>query len=145
MMPNLMPQGGDVMSDAREGPILVDIADDRPFESTFLEKIGHPVLVCHGPGEGSLCPLLAGDGCDKFDEAHGIVFQLDLDRPQHRAIVEKYRDLAGDDLPIKVVVQPEQVEKYRDLLADVEVWTRRPTAGDLDGFASEVEAADRFA
>lgn len=134
------------MSDPREGPILVDIAGgDDGFEAKFLEKIGHPVMVCHGPGEASLCPLLAGDGCEKFEQAHGIVFQLDLDRPQHRAIVERYRQLAGDELPIKVVVEPGQEERYRDLLADLEVWTRRPTAGDLDGFAAEVEAVDRFA
>lgn len=146
MMPDRQSKGGDVMRDTREGPILVDIADadDRPFEYAFLEKIGHPVLLCHGPAEGALCPLLAGNGCEKFEAAHGVVFELDLDRPQHRAIVERYRREAGADLPIKVVVDPDQAERYRDLLADIEVWTRRPTAGDLDGFAAEVEAADRF-
>ena len=135
------------MSDSSQGPILVDVGagDSGEFEASFLEKVGHPVVLCHGPDEGSLCPLLAGQGCAKFDEAHGIVFELDLDRPQHRAIVEKYRALAGAELPIKVVVQAEQMERYVDLLVDLEVWTRRPTVADLDGFAAEVEAADRFA
>ncbi len=32
--------------------------------------------------------------------------------------------------------------KYRDLLAGVQVWTREPTVSDLDGFAAQVEAAD---
>jgi hypothetical protein len=135
------------MSDSSQGPILVDVGtgDSGEFEASFLEKVGHPVVLCHGPDEGSLCPLLAGQGCVKFDQAHGIVFELDLDRPQHRAIVEKYRKLAGAELPIRVVVRAEQVERYVDLLVDLEVWTRRPTVADLDGFAAEVEAADRFA
>ncbi|HEX4819646.1 MAG TPA: hypothetical protein VFV00_05525 [Acidimicrobiales bacterium] len=133
------------MDDVSQGSVLVDLEvdEDGEFEVSFLTKVGHPVVLCHGPGEHSLCPLLAGQGCVKFDEAHGIVFELDLDRPQHRAIVEKYRDLAAD-MPIGVVVQAEQVERYVGLLADLEVWTRRPTAADLDGFAAEVEAADRF-
>lgn len=135
------------MTDTDHGVILVDIGNDETgeFESSFLERLGHPVVTCHGPAQGTVCPLLAGDGCSKFDEAHGIVFELDLDRPQHRAIVERYRLLAGGDLPIKVLVAADQAERYRELLADLEVWTRQPTAADLDGFAAEVEAADRFA
>ena len=134
------------MSDSSQGPILVDIGieDSGEFETSFLEKVGHPVVICHGPSDRSLCPLLAGQGCVKFDEAHGVVFELDLDRPQHRAIVEKYRELAGADMPIRVVIHADQVERYVSLLADLEIWTRRPNAADLDGFAAEVEAADRF-
>jgi hypothetical protein len=48
-------------------------------------------------------------------------------------------------MPIKLVADAKQAERYRDLLATLEVWTRRPTAADLDGFAAEVEAADHFA
>lgn len=135
------------MANNDQGAILVDIggSESGDFESSFLENTGHPVLICHGPAQGKACPLLAGDGCGKFDQAHGIVFELDLDRPQHRAIVERYRLLAGADLPIKVLVHPDQAERHRELLADLEVWTRQPTVADLDGFAAEVEAADRFA
>ena len=134
------------MAEPREGAILVDLVDeDSPFETSFLEKVGHPVVICHGPAEAALCPLLAGEGCAKFEAAHGVVFELDLDRPQHRAIVERYRKLGGEDMPIKIVADADQVERYRDLLVDLEVWTKRPTAADLDGFAAEVEAADRFA
>jgi hypothetical protein len=100
-------------------------------------------LVCHGPHPGELCPLLAGTGCEKFDAAHGIVFELDLDLAQHRAILERYRQLGGAELPIHVVVSPEQAEQYAALLEDIEVWTHAPTVADLDGFAAEVEAADR--
>ena len=128
------------------GVVLLDVSpgENEVFDASFLERTGHPVLVCHGPAVRELCPLLGGQGCHKFEAAHGIVFELDLDRPQHRAIVERYRALSRDDLPIRVVVRPEQVERYRDVLAGVEVWTHEPTAADLDGFAAEVEATDRY-
>lgn len=135
------------MSGTGHGVILLDVTpgDGQPFDQTWLERADHPVIVCHGPHEGALCPLLAGTGCAKFDAAHGIVFELDLDRPQHRAIVQRYRALGREDLPIRVVATPEQAERYRDELAGVEVWTHEPTVADLDGFAAEVEAGERFA
>lgn len=109
----------------------------------MLERLEHPVTVCNGPGS-KLCPLLGGEGCDKFDRVHGIVFELDLDTAQHRAIVRRCRDLAPD-LPIRVVVTPAQAERYAGLLEEVEVWGHDPNVADLDGFACEVEAGDRFA
>jgi hypothetical protein len=128
-----------------QGVVLLDVSPgaSEAFERSFLEKVGHPALVCHGPHEGTLCPLLEGKGCAKFEAAHGIVFELDLDRPQHRAIVQRYRELGREGLPIRVVATPEQAERHREVLAGVEVWTHEPTAADLDGFAAEVEAADR--
>ena len=134
------------MTNRYEGVVLLDVSPgaSEVFDADFLERLGHPVLVCHGPDIAAICPLLAGTGCPKFESAHGIVFELDLDRPQHRAIVDRYRTLAGPDLPIRVVVSPEQATRYADMLADIEVWTHLPTVADLDGFASEVEAADKF-
>jgi len=133
------------MAQEAQGVVLLDVSPGtgEAFEKSFLERVGHPTLVCHGPHEGTLCPLLAGEGCGEFEAAHGIVFELDLDRPQHRAIVEKYRKLGRDGMPIRVVASPEQVEQHRELLAGFQVWTHAPTAADLDGFAAEVEAADR--
>jgi len=130
-----------------EGVVLLDISPGagQEFEEDFLRKIGHPALVCHGPHEDERCPLLGTNECDKFETAHGIVFELDLEREQHRAILERYRALGRDDLPIRVVVTPEQANRYAEVLKDVEVWTHPPTAADLDGFAAEVEAADRLA
>lgn len=134
------------MATSMQGVVLVDVSpgEGERFDQSFLEKVGHPVLVCHGPHEGELCPILAGTGCELFDAAHGVVFSLDLDRPQHRAILARYRELASEGTPIRAVVRPEQAEQFSDLLADIEVWTHEPTAADLDGFAAEVEAADRL-
>lgn len=115
------------------------------FDREILERLGHPVTVCNGPEVGTLCPLLGGHGCPKFEQAHGIVFALDLDRPQHRAILRRYREAGREDLPIRVVVRPDQAERYADLLGEVQVWTGEPTVADLDGFAAQVEATDRLA
>ena len=129
---------------AWEGVILIDaMAGSDAFDSDMLERFGHPVRVCHGPDHGGLCPLLAGTGCEDFNDAHGILFELDLDRPQHRAILRRYRDIARPEVPIRVVTTAEQADRHAYMLEDIEVLTHSPTVSDLDGFAAEVEAADR--
>jgi hypothetical protein len=70
------------------------------------------------------------------------VFQLDLDRPQHRSILARYQEVLPEDVPIRAVVSEQQAEQYAELLRGVQTWLDEPTAGDLDGFAAEVEAAD---
>jgi hypothetical protein len=127
------------------GLILLDVppGSEGEFDQTILEKLEHPVVVCHGPHQGELCPILAARGCPMVDAAHGIVFALDLDRPQHRAILDAYRAHRGGDMPIRVVVRKEQIERYGDLLEDFEIWRHDPSVAELDGFAAEVEAADR--
>ena len=128
------------------GMVLLDVLDDdeERFDVSFLERIDHPVTVCHGPTLGTVCPLLAEGTCEKYEHAHGIVFELDLDDAQHRAIVAKYRRL-NPEIPIRVVVASDQLERYHHLLSGVEAWLRLPSVAELDGFASEVEAADRYA
>ncbi len=124
-----------------EGLILDVTPADGGFDRDFLEKLGHPVLVCHGPEMGHLCPILK-DGCEMVNSAHGIVFQLDLERPQHRAIVKRYKEVVSDDTPLVAVVREGQRQKFHDLLQGMYVWEGEPTASELDGFAAEVEAAD---
>jgi hypothetical protein len=127
--------------------VLLDVSpgDAGEFDRATLERMGHPVLVCHGPSAEASCPLLGGHGCPKFEQAHGIVFKLDLAREQHRAIVRRYRQLARPDVPIRVLVARADAERHAELLQDVELWTHEPNVADLDGFAAEVEAADRLA
>jgi hypothetical protein len=134
-----------VMDEPRQSPILLDVAPggDGEFDRSFLEKLGHPVSVCHGPAANEQCPILSGQRCPLFEEAHGVVYALDLDRPDHRAILDRYCREARPDLPIRVVVRPGQAERYAALLADVQMWEHEPSVADLDGFAAEVEATDR--
>ena len=124
-----------------EGLILDVTPADGDFDRGFLEKLGHPVLVCHGPEEGHTCPILL-DGCDMVDRAHGIIFQIDLEREQHRAILERYQEVVADDIPIVAVVRKGQKSRFRELLSGVQIWEAEPTVSELDGFAAEVEAAD---
>ncbi|MFQ5522058.1 MAG: hypothetical protein ACE5F5_00575 [Acidimicrobiia bacterium] len=126
------------------GAVLVDIPADESVDVDFLESLGHSVIVCHGPPPKSLCPILAGKGCPKADGAHGVVFLLDLDRPQHRAILKKYKESLPEDVPITVRATPEQAKRYADLQAGLEVWTHDPGIADLDRLAAEVEAADQL-
>jgi hypothetical protein len=125
--------------------ILIDVSPGSggEFDRSFLERTGHEVVVCHGPEHGELCPLLAGTGCEMLDRAHGIVFALDLDRHQHLAILQRYREVTRPEVPIRAVVRPGQGQKYADELAGFEVWEHEPTVADLDGFAARVEAIDR--
>jgi len=130
-------------AESMEGMILLDVsAGSDDFERDILERFGHAVTVCHGPGN-ELCPLLAGKGCDDFARAHGVIFELDLDQPQHRAIAQRYRDLARADVPIRVVTTSEQATRYAEELCGIEVVAHISSVADLDGFAAQVEAADR--
>ena len=123
--------------------IILDVTpSDANFDTKFLEPLGHPVLVCHGPDLGKACPILK-DTCSMVENAHGIVFQLDLERPQHRAILKRYKEVIADDVPIWASVQPGQEDEYAELLEGVDVVIGEPGPADLDGFAARVEAADR--
>jgi hypothetical protein len=125
------------------GMILDVTSVDDPTSKGFLEQMGHPVLVCHGPAWGHACPIVAGD-CPMVDNAHGIVFRLNLDRPQHRVILKRYQEVIEDDVPLVVIVRPGQEEKYADILADVQVWVGEPTIAELDGFAARTESVDEL-
>jgi hypothetical protein len=129
---------------AEPSVILVDLPEGQTVDAGFLEGLGHSVAICHGPAHGTLCPILAGDGCPVAESAHGVLFHLDLDRPQHRAILERYKAVLRDDVPIRVKTTASQARKYASLLAGVHVWLHEPGTGELDGFAAEVEAADRL-
>jgi hypothetical protein len=128
-----------------EGMILIDVSPGAggEFDRSFLERTGHEVVVCHGPDHGELCPLLAGTGCELVERAHGIVFALDLDQEQHRAILQRYHEVTRPEVPIRAVVHPGQRARYADLLGAVDVWEHEPSVADLDGFAAGVEAVDR--
>jgi hypothetical protein len=109
-----------------------------------LLSLQHPVTMCHGPTTASPCPILKEGGhCPMIDEAHGIIFELDLDQDEHRRILRRYLEMVDPETPVRVVTSPEAYERHADELHDVDVWTHQPTAGDLDGFAALVEAVDR--
>jgi hypothetical protein len=121
--------------------ILFDIpGGSEPTDHRFLEQLGHRVMTCPGPGEGQICPILTGAGCELAEGAQGIVFELDLDRAQHRAILSQYKESLSSDIPIRVVIRPGQAERYPEVVKGLKVLTHEPVAGDLDAIAAEVEA-----
>ena len=125
--------------------LILDVTpgDHEGFERHLLEGMGHRVEVCHGPGGHDGCPLLEEGTCDLVEKAHGVVFKLDLDRPYHRRILDRYRTVLGSVVPIAVALEPGQDQEYADHLDGLYLWNHQPTAADLDGFAALVEAADR--
>jgi hypothetical protein len=78
------------------------------------------------------------------DAAHGVIFRLDLDRPLHRFILKRYQEFLDDDVPLAVVIRPDQEERLRDTLRGVHVWTAPPSVAQLDGFAAQVETSDEL-
>jgi hypothetical protein len=124
--------------------VILDVTpgDHEGFERHLLESMGHHVAVCHGPGDDAFCPLIEEGACDEVNEAHGIVFKLDLEREYHRRILQQYKQTLPADTPIAVAVQPGQETTYAELLHGLYVWSHSPTTSELDGFAALVEAAD---
>lgn len=127
-----------------ERSIILDVTPgEGSFDKRFLESTGHHVLMCHGPDVGTVCPIL-DDACPMVEDAHGIVFQLDLDRPQHRSILGRYKEVVAEGVPLWVSVRPGQDEQYAELLTGVQVVVGEPGAADLDALASLVEISDEF-
>lgn len=122
-------------------PVILDVNPDteaREWESDLLERFEAHVVSCAGPDKPGGCPLLEGKACPKVDSADGVLFQLDLDRDDHRKILSLYADRL--DVPIRAVIKPGQKDRYPDLLARVEVAESEPGPALLDGFEAEVES-----
>ncbi len=129
------------MSD-EERPILVDAPDASKVDRAFIESLGHHVTSCAGPQEGP-CPLVDGGTCELAEDAHGIVFMLDLEQPEHRQVLSAYRERLREDLPIGVVVRDRsQALEHASLLGGLRVWTDVPGVGDLDALVAEVDAGE---
>jgi len=124
--------------------ILVDSPDGQAvFDRDILSRMGHGILACHGPGVGTVCPILEDGHCGLVDDAHGVIFQLDLEEERHRDLLARYVEELDPDIPLRVKVRPGQEERYRELLDGMEVWTSEPSVTDLDAFSSRVEAYER--
>lgn len=127
-----------------DGYVLFDRpGGGTPVDHEFLEQIGHRVMVCGGPTADAPCPILDGGHCELAENAEAVVFEFDLDRDDHRAILSRYKEVLREDMPLRVVLKPGQAERYPELISGLGVWSHEPVAGDLDAIAAEAEAADR--
>jgi hypothetical protein len=110
------------------------------WEWEQLEEMDIHVVGCRGPEASGGCPLLRGEECALLDGADGVMFHLDLDKPEHRRLLTKYVALADrHEVPVRVVVSEEQQARWAPLLSLAEVFTAPVGAAKLDAFASEVE------
>jgi len=123
-------------------PVILDVnpdPDELEWEGDWLERQDVEVVTCRGPHALGPCPLLVGKPCGKIERADGVLFQLSLDRQDHREILETYTRTL--DVPIRAVVSERDKVRYADLLAEVEVVVPPVGPASLDGFASEVESS----
>jgi hypothetical protein len=121
--------------------IILDVNPDPDalqWEEDWLERQDVDVVRCGGPHTPGDCPLLEGKACGKIVKADGILFQLNLERSDHRQILKTYSETL--DIPVRAVVSEADRDRYRDLLAEVEVVTPPMGPAALDAFASEVES-----
>lgn len=122
-------------------PLILDVnpdPHDLEWEADLLERLEAHVITCRGPQPEGACPILQGKECSKISDADGILFQLDLEREDHRAILRAYVDRL--DIPIRVVVGPGQREAFASELRDVEVVEGPVGPAALDAFEAEVES-----
>lgn len=122
-------------------PVILDVNPDPEalaWEQDFLTRIEAHTVGCCGPDAQGGCPLLQGKSCAKIEAADGVLFQLDLDRADHRRILAKYVRLL--DVPIRVVVSREQSKRWGHLLDLVEVFIPPIGPAKMDAFAAEVES-----
>jgi len=122
-------------------PYILDVnpdSDALAWERDFLTRIEASVISCCGPDKDGGCPLLRGEKCGNIQAADGVLFQLNLDRPEHRRILAKY--VMQLDVPIRVTVTPDQEKRWAHLLELVEVVTPPMGPAKLDAFAAEVES-----
>lgn len=123
-------------------PLILDVnpnPEALAWQRGLLKDMSIPVVGCCGPELSGGCPLLRGEHCPKVDAADGVIFQLDLDRPEHRRILVKYMvELDAREAPLRVVVTEEQKRRWPKLLERVEVFTPPVGVAKLDAFAAEV-------
>ena len=122
--------------------VILDVNPDPDalhWEEDWLERQDVDVVRCGGPHAPGDCPLLEGKACGKIAKADGILFQLNLERPDHRQILKTYSEML--DIPIRAVVSEADRDQYRDLLTEVEVVTPPMGPAGLDAFAAEVESS----
>lgn len=122
--------------------VLVDCVSDHSWEAAQLERRGHHVVYCAGPPRGTLCPILRNGFCEKVAAASGVIFDLDLDRAQHRAILARYRQVLGPEIPIRIMVTPRQAARYAELLPPSQTWTGPPAETEVGAFLAILETID---
>lgn len=108
--------------------------DSLDEETELFASLGVSASRCLGPNTSAGCPLLVGRACKTVDAATTILFQLDLDTPNHRLLLRAYRD--NPDRRIVAVVSPEERDRWAGELGGLELIVGPPRVSDLRGVAA---------
>jgi hypothetical protein len=99
--------------------VLVENADSGVgfAMQELLKNAAFDVQYCGGPDRlrGHRCPLVTEGRCSLVEGADVVVHSLNLDRPDHAAVLQGIRDL-HPDTPVVVEVPTPVMEKHADLL-----------------------------
>jgi len=100
----------------RSGRLRLIVETDDPAVAicdfaTFVDA-GFDVVVCGGPGNGTLCPALAGQTCAAVDDAD-VVFSTFRD-PAQRRIVAQAVHATSPDVPMVVSAPPVAADDLPD-------------------------------
>ena len=104
--------------------IVVDVPAGEAIDADLLSALDGPIMVCHAT-TGETCPTTDGR-CGLADHSHGVVFEIDLEQPEHRLLLERYRRHLGPGIPIRVLVSAEQASRFGEWLRGFDVWTEGP-------------------
>jgi hypothetical protein len=87
-----------------------------------LQDAGYEVAVCGGPDRlpDHECPLVHDGRCGLSEGADAIVHSLNLDRPEHAAVLRALRDRLPD-VPIVVEVPAPAMVRHEALLSTCRV------------------------
>ena len=113
-------------TDRRTGTrrVVIESRDAASAAATaaLLGVRGFDTVVCAGPGGANGCPLVAEGHCTLIEDADLAYFDLDLDDPGERAVLEHMR-VRYPSMPVVVEVPTSVARRYDTLLAGCRVVT----------------------
>lgn len=108
-------------------------------EREALTRLGVLFDTCEGPTVAGGCPLLRDERCSKLDKADGVIFQLNVDHPANRRLLDAYIYHANDwGVPVCAVGTDGQssVSAGDGLVT----WIPHMLLDSLDAFATRVKS-----
>lgn len=139
----------DVVGGPWKGPggprVLVENPDfgiGYSMERLLIER-GYDVAVCEGPdcNQARRCPLVATGECDLAANADVIVHSLNLDRPDHAAVLQALRERCPG-ARIVVEIPTPSIARHQELLEGCSILRFPATRTTLNN-AVEVAVASR--
>lgn len=137
---NTRTNEGDVTMTARPHRVVIENADpaSREAERRALRARGLDVVDCGGPRDLGVagCPVVTSGRCSLVEHADVVLFDLDLDNEDDRAVLAAMR-AAHPDVPVVLEVPTAKARRHAGVLAGLTVIPPY----DAEHLAATVEAA----